>query len=195
MARPTTVPMSPSLPLDHPGPWTEADFMALPEGSRVELLDGTLLVSPRGAVKHQLLAARLWQALDAARRPGWRVLPELDVRVGQHRVFIPDVVVTGASLKPDDLITDSSDVALVVEIASPSTVMLDRHVKTRAYADARIPRLLRVEFSADGPVGELLALDENGGFRTTQRADPGETLRVDEPFPVDLDLAALLADC
>lgn len=195
MAQPTTVPSAPTLPLDHSGPWTEADFMALPEGSRVELLDGTLLVSPRGKARHQFLGPALWRELQAARRPGWRVLGEFDIRVGRDRIFIPDVCVVRNSVSLDDVIADASVVGLVVEIASPSTVMLDRHVKTRAYAEARIPRLMRVEFSEGGPVGELLALDDDGGYRPAQRAEPGETLRVDEPFPVDLDLAALLADC
>lgn len=193
MAQPTTVPSAPTLPLDHSGPWTEADFLALPEGSRVELLDGSLLVSPRGRAKHQLLGGRLFAVLDSCKVPEWRVFPEFEVRLGRDRIFIADITVVDVSVGPEDAVVDAEHVGLVVEIASPSTVMLDRHVKTRAYAEARIPRLLRVEFTPDGPVGELLSLDD-GGYRTVQRAEPGETLRVDEPFPVDLDLAALLAD-
>lgn len=194
MARPTTVPSAPTLPLDHSGPWTEADFDALPEGSRVELLDGTLIVSPRGRVKHQLLGGRLFAVLDSSTVPGWQAVPELEIRLGRDRIFIPDISVVDSSVGPDDVVVDAEHVGLVVEIASPSTVMLDRHVKTRAYAEARIPRLLRVEFPSDGPVGELLALDEDGGYRTAQRAEVGETLRIDHPFPVDVDLAALLSD-
>lgn len=195
MAQPTTVQSAPTLPLDHSGPWTEADYMALPEGSRVELLDGSLLVSPRGSIRHQLMGPVLWHELRAARRPGWRAVSEIDVRVAADRIFIPDVCVVRDSLDPDEKIVDAADVALVVEIASPSTMMLDRHVKTRAYAEARIPRMLRVEFSADGPVGELLALEASGGYRTARRAAPGEVLELDIPFPVELDLTALIADC
>lgn len=194
MAQPTTVPNAPTLPLDHSGPWTEADFDALPEGSRVELLDGTLLVSSRPRVRHQQLTMHLSAILHAARLPGWQVAPEVEVRLARDRIFVPDVSVLDASVGPDDVVIDAEHVGLVVEIASPSTVMLDRHVKTRAYAEARIPRLLRVEFSADGPVAELLALDDAGGYRTAQRAEPGETVRIDHPFPVEVDLAALLAD-
>jgi len=194
MAQPTRVPGAPTLPLDHSGPWTEAEFMALPEGSPVELLDGSLLVSPRPRFRQQKLSARLFGVLDCACTSEWQVGPDVEIRLGRDRIFAPDLSVVDRSVGPDDTIIDVALVELVVEIASPSTVMLDRHVKTRAYAEARIPRLLRVEFSADGPVGELLALDRDGGYRTAQRAEVGETLRIDHPFPADVDLAALLAD-
>ncbi len=44
MAFPTPIDL-----FDHVGPWSEADYLALPEDRRIELLDGELLVSPSGA--------------------------------------------------------------------------------------------------------------------------------------------------
>jgi hypothetical protein len=44
---------------DHDGPWTEQDFLALPEERRIELLDGELLVSPAPRHAHQRLSSRL----------------------------------------------------------------------------------------------------------------------------------------
>jgi hypothetical protein len=43
----------------HQGPWTEADYLALPEDNRrIELLDGGLLMSPSASVSHRLLSSR-----------------------------------------------------------------------------------------------------------------------------------------
>ena len=51
----------------HDGPWTEDDFLALPEDRGIELLDGELLMSPYASIPHQRLASRLWLTLDTAR--------------------------------------------------------------------------------------------------------------------------------
>lgn len=48
---------------DHDGPWTEDAYLALPEDKRIELLDGSLLVSPAGIGMHQWLSSQLWLVL------------------------------------------------------------------------------------------------------------------------------------
>lgn len=48
----------------HVGPWTEEDWLALPGGmGRVELLDGTLLVSPNPGGPHQRMVRNLADAV------------------------------------------------------------------------------------------------------------------------------------
>jgi Uma2 family endonuclease len=110
--------------LDHPGPWTEEEFLALPaQGQRHELLDGSLLVTPAPGSDHQRAARRLANLLEAAAPDGWTVVEAVNVRVAPSRILIPDVVVSGRA--GDTLVYDAVDVALVAEVVSPSTVATD----------------------------------------------------------------------
>ena len=46
--------------LEHVGPWTEQDYLALPaDRRRIELLDGSLMVSPSAGYRHQRLSFQL----------------------------------------------------------------------------------------------------------------------------------------
>lgn len=61
--------------LEHTGPWTERDYLALPEDRRrIELLDGSLLVSPSAGGRHQWLSSQLWLAMSRVAPDGLQVL-------------------------------------------------------------------------------------------------------------------------
>ncbi|GAA4792057.1 Uma2 family endonuclease [Actinomycetospora chlora] len=173
-------------PFAHDGPWTEADVLALPVDRHVELLDGSLLVSPTGSHRHQWLSSRLWAALNAAAPRGMRALEAVNVRVGQDRLLIPDLAVVE---EPDmaALVADASAVRLVVEIVSPGNAFTDRAVKPQLYAQAGVPVYLRIEFVDDEPVGHLHELVD-GTYREIAR---DSTVTLAGPFPVTLDLGTL----
>lgn len=176
--------------LDHEGPWSEEEFLDLPEDRRIELLDGGLLVSPSARRRHQRLSSRVWNALDAVIPQGHEVLEAINVRIGPDRILIPDVVVT-TDPGADDVVADASVVAMVVEIVSPGSTVADRAIKPPLYAAAGIPHYLRIE-EADPPTAIAYRLHD-GHYVEVARAGRWERLRLAEPFPIDVDLAELAA--
>lgn len=172
-----------------PDQWGEADLDVLPDdGHRYEIVDGSLLVTPPPLDGHQGIGVNLLVLLRAAAPSGWRVLYEIGVRVPGGN-FIPDVAVLKPGAARDVEWRESEDVALVVEIASTSTRVTDRTLKAAKYAEAGIPSYWRVD--ADGTVMMHTApVDDE--YTTSVTVGPGERLRVEEPFPVELDPADLL---
>ncbi len=177
----------------HGGPWTEVEWLAMPESmGRVELLDGALVVSPFPAVRHQRMVRNLARALAASAPEELEILEGLNVRVSRDRIMIPDIVVlTPPGL--DGLVFDPAPVVLVVEVTSPSNAWVDRLVKPEAYARAGIPHYLRVDLDR-GPedlTAVMYALAAGGQYTEAIQADAAGMLVLDQPFAATLDLPAL----
>ncbi len=171
---------------EHVGPWTERDYLALPPTDRrIELLDGALLVNASPVSLHQRMALRLAVEFERARPEGLEALLSVDVRVGVDRILVPDIVVVRANAASVQ-VWDPSDVVLALEIGSPGSLSMDRAIKPRLYAEAGIPVYVRIDLA--GPtaaVGRLL----DGRYVVDEI---GPTLRLSDPFVVNIDLHALL---
>lgn len=173
--------------LVHDGPWTEEQYLDRPEELYYcELLDGELLLNPGPTLRHQRILNRLLVAFHAVTPDALEVTANFTVRMRAGTLFVPDLAVLTTWIDGDERVVDGASVAMVVEVASPSTVAVDRAIKVRLYGEAGIPIYVRVEQA--GPralVGRLV------GDRYVW-SDPDPILRLDYPFPVEIDLASLV---
>ncbi|MER6433177.1 Uma2 family endonuclease [Streptomyces sp900105245] len=179
----------------HVGPWTVSEVLALPEdaGNRIELVGGSLVMSPSPGVAHQRASRRLADLLqDAADRAGQHleVLEAVNMVVPEG-LLIPDVVVADAdAAAAAGLSIDAHDVVLVVEIASPSTRVTDRKMKPALYATAGIPHYWRLELE---PAPRLYCGTRHRASGYTDLSlTAGQATEITEPFPMTIDPAQLL---
>jgi len=177
----------------HPEPYSVEDFLGLPEdGMRHELYDGALHVTPPPGFLHGLIVARLRDAIARVAPPAAIAMDNLGVRLSTARLLVPDlVVVTPASVPAGARYVGASDVLLVAEVESPSSVRMDRVMKSVLYAEAGVPLYLRiVPEGPDGPEAHFGRLSE-GAYRL-ESAHAGQVLRLGDPLPLSLDPADLV---
>ena len=118
------------------GPYRRADYAALPDEPRCELIFGRLYLSPSPVLLHQFLVTHLaWRLKElAAQTGGMAVVAPMDVHLAEHSVVQPDVLYISPERRGimRDWVYGAPD--LVVEILSPSTASRDRLHKLNLYA-------------------------------------------------------------
>ncbi len=161
-----------------------AEFLALPEdqGYRLELVDGSVVVSPAPGLAHQRLLMSAMSAFHAATPPEKMSVHWVNVKLSEERLLVPDLVVANWPGN-DALYFDGADVLLVLEVLSPYTRPFDVVLKPRLYAESGIPFLLL----ADPPDNARL-LELDGDAYREVRSSVGGVLTADRPFAFTLDL-------
>lgn len=172
-------------------PWTIDDLERLPDDVHLQILDGSLLVSPSPTSLHQRAAHQLADQLLE------RMPAELDVQLA------PGVQVKVSYLEPDVAVVrtavadrnvkrfQADDVLLVVEVISPSNAGLDRREKPVRYAEAGIPHFWRVEIEGDRSPYVVRYGLVGGEYVELGTVWAGEEQAVDVSFPVTLRPAEL----
>ncbi|MEU6712276.1 Uma2 family endonuclease [Nonomuraea sp. NPDC046802] len=174
--------------------YTVEDWLRLPEtGERIELIDGSFLVSPMPAYDHALCAGRLRQILLDAAPKEFEVVETGNLRVGDDGL-IPDVVVgDAAAILAGPLALTASEVVCVAEVVSSGKGNRERDytVKPLRYAAAGIPVFMRVDPEGDDtPHVEVFHLGEQG-YELVVEAKAGTVVTLELPFLVSFDPAVL----
>ncbi len=164
-----------------PVKFTYAEYLTLPEGSRRQLLEGDLIVSPAPTWRHQIVVMRIAVALYnfvVARNLGFALTSPVDVILSDEDAVQPDIVYLSRSraarVAPEG-IRGAPD--LLVEVLSERTEALDRGAKRVLYARHGV-----TEYWIADPVAntlEVYRLQENP-------KDPARTLPASETLTTPL---------
>jgi Uma2 family endonuclease len=174
---------------------TADDVPQLPPGYRDEIINGRLVVTPGPAFRHQSIVAALLVLLHGEAPSGWRVVPDLNVKVdlADKDFCRPDLCV----MKPDmigDLYHTFDQFGLLVEIASPSTQWVDDDDKLTLYAEQSVAAYWQILLEEDGKAPTVIVHtepDPDGPdgpcYARSVTVAPGEKLRVEVPFPFTVE--------
>ncbi|MFD7296534.1 Uma2 family endonuclease [Streptomyces sp. NPDC059897] len=167
--------------------WEE---MERPEGSKVEIIDGTITVSPSPAYQHNVIAARIQRRLNLVIPEEWEVFQTLAIAVPSRMgMLIPDILVApgDADVESDSHIP-AALAELVVEITSKSNASNDRISKCAAYAAAGIPFYLLVDrWAPEGPTTTLYGEPKKDVYRPLSVVKFGDPLTLPAPFDLTID--------
>jgi Uma2 family endonuclease len=175
-------------------PWTaQLALDLLPEhsGPKIEVVRGSVVVTPHASYDHQDIELELCYRLkQAARRVGLWAYLEVNVVSGDD-LFIPDVVVLrrwGGGQKTMPI----ADAVLLGEIVSSGNRRKDLIDRPREYAAAGVPFFLRVDFRDRVP-GLVLHELRDDEYQPVVVAAAGGTFAMREPFEFSVDPETLLA--
>lgn len=175
---------------------TFVEFESLPEKEGVcyELDEGTLLMEPSPALRHNLVRQRIAALLTQFVRDHQLglVVEEMDFRLAKDTVRNPDVAVISANdLKAID--PDRSPVEavpmLTIEVISPNNLAQDIARKVRQYLEAGCQAVWLVY-----PALRLIEIHDSAGARRMNEPDPLSESKPFSGFTFTLSLSELFDD-
>ncbi|MGM0352928.1 Uma2 family endonuclease [Streptomyces sp. ECR3] len=183
----------PSWPMPPEGGWTADDLDRLPNlPPHTELIDGSLVfVSPRTLFHTRTIDFFIWQ-LQSLAPAAFEVIREFTIDIDRQNRPEPDVVVVRADVvrDPEQTRFPAEAVLLAVEVVSEDSVSRDRETKPLKYARAGIAHHWRVENEKGRASVHAFELEPTTGAYTSVGIFR-ERMKVDAPFPLDLDLTSI----
>lgn len=180
---------------------TVAEYLEIGEieSGYSELVEGRLLMSPSPLGDHNTAIFRFGMQLVGQLPPPFEVILDVDVDLqlapadGPGTVRRPDLIVVNREARrrqrAEGGVNLGTDVLVVVEALSPGSVRTDNVHKRAEYADAGIPHYWIIDIAE--PVS-LLACHLAGEFGYVDSGPVTGTFATTSPFPVTIDLDALL---
>ncbi len=168
-----------------------------PEGSKVEIIEGVITVSPSPSNNHNEIAELIHRQLG--------VIPFALGIYHEQTILVPS---RGGAYIPDLVVAPRADVVgkgeryipaaaaeLVVEVTSQSNASHDRISKVAGYALGGVPLyLLADRWAPDGPTVTLYGEPQGDVYRVLSTCKFGEVIKLPEPFGLDLDTSAFPQD-
>ncbi|MGA4850853.1 Uma2 family endonuclease [Streptomyces sp. G5(2025)] len=168
-----------------------------PEGSKVEIIEGVITVSPSPSNNHNEIAELIHRQLG--------VIPfELGIYHEQtilvpsrEGAYIPDLVVAPRAdvVGKGEQCIPAAAAELVVEVTSRSNASHDRISKVAGYAAGGVPLyLLADRWAPGGPTITLYGEPTGDVYRILQACKFGELIKLPGPFDLDMDTSAFPQD-
>jgi Uma2 family endonuclease len=154
---------------------TAEEYAKLPPNSRMELVDGVLMVGEPPTGRHQEVVKLLERQLEAVCPKQLRIVREQEARLDEVLRRNPDLMaILADAYDPDRCSYPPDDIVLAVEVVSPGSRTRDRIHKPGEYAEAGIPHFWRVETLPSLAV-HTCRLGRTGRYRGTGVFATGDT--------------------
>ena len=141
-------------------------FNMLPEGTHIQLINDTLIMSPAPTEAHQRMVGFLFNEIYSyvkKHKLGLVYPGPIDVELNAHHIYQPDIIFISNSNKSiihEKRIYGAPD--LVIEILSPGTAKYDRNEKFVAYQAAGVKEYWIVD--VDVPWAFGYTINQDGVF-------------------------------
>jgi Uma2 family endonuclease len=178
-------------------PATYDDILNLPEGVVGQIIDGVLYTHPRPAGKHAYAATKVNSTIDSffgsrssGGPGGWIFLFEPQLYLLDKHDVVPDIAGWKEELLSDSQIEELSGTRITIvphwacEVISPSSVRMDKVLKSTKYAEAAVEYYWLVD--PEQKTLEVRKLERQkwivaGTFEGSEkvRAEPFEAIEID----------------
>lgn len=162
----------------------------VPEGCKVEIIEGIITVAPTPSWEHSGTADEVQRLLYTVIPRDWGIYHSVSVTVSDRSgLYVPDLVVIPKSAPRNSQgHVPAGDARLVVEVTSRNNANHDRIEKLQGYAAAGVPLYLLLDRWHSGrPTATLYGEPKSTMYRVLDTVQYGEKIHLPKPFDVPVD--------